>query len=381
MHVINARNHPLGLNEAVRKSIDWVIQAEQGYGAALSGALEDLWSVADDQMKTQLPRSLKALTDKTFQWKHQKIQESLDRIIARRHEAMYQITKNEQDRRDKALMLSTDATIFHICPTSKPLVLNNKVLVHAARKLLGRPSLGSTTRCPYSFRDGTTCGQRLDKLDIHLATCRANSSAHLRHAGVQQWLRQLAEHVGLDVQDAPKVETDDGLLHSGADLLFEGASLKTHAAFDAGKCIIDVVAVCTVADAYVQEASSGCGPALEAAAKRTILKYQSPYRDHPDTHQANFVPFAVTTGGILGDPANDLLKKLAKMVAIYSGQNASLIKQHWKARLLITIAEHMYDLRRDAEEAQQVTKPDRSRREQLRHIYSDLPYAAHVLYG
>ena len=84
----------------------------------------------------------------------------------------------------------------------------------------------------------------------------------------------------LDVQDAPKVEKDDGLLHSGADLLFEGASLKTHAAFDAGKCIIDVVTVCAVADAYVQEASSGCEPALEAAAKRMILKYQSAYRDH-----------------------------------------------------------------------------------------------------
>ena len=111
-------------------------------------------------------------------------------------------------------------------------------------------------------RDKTTCGNQLDKLDIHLATCRANSSAHLRHSGVQQWLRQLAEHVGVDVQDAPKVETNDGLLHSGADLLFEGASVKTHAALDASKCIFDVVIVCAAADAYVQEASSGCAPVL-----------------------------------------------------------------------------------------------------------------------
>jgi hypothetical protein len=185
----------------------------------------------------------------------------------------------------------------------------------------------------------------------------------------------------VDVQDAPKVETGDGLLHSGADLLFEGASLQTHAAFDAGKCIIDVVTVCAAADAYVKEASSGCTPVLEAAEQRKILKYQSAYRDHPDTHQANFVPFAVTTGGILGDHANELMKKLTKMVATYSGQNASLIKQHWKARLLIIMADHMYDLRRDAEEAQQLIKPDRSRREQLRYIYGDLPHLAHALYG
>lgn len=381
MHVLHDKNQPLGRNDAVRKSIDWVVRAEQGYGAALQGALEDLWSIADEQMKTQLPTSLKALTSKTFEWKHRAIQESLDRINARRHEAMYHDTIYEQDRREKALMLSTDSTIFHICPTSKPLVLSNKVLVHAARKLLGRPSLGRNARCPYTFRDGTTCGKHLDKLDIHLATCKANSSAHLRHAGVQQWLRQLAEHAGVDVQDAPKVETGDGLLHSGADLLFEGASLQTHAAFDAGKCIIDVVTVCAAADAYVKEASSGCTPVLEAAEQRKILKYQSAYRDHPDTHQANFVPFAVTTGGILGDHANELMKKLTKMVATYSGQNASLIKQHWKARLLIIMADHMYDLRRDAEEAQQMIKPDRSRREQLRYIYGDLPHSARALYG
>ena len=84
-------------------------------------------------------------------------------------------------------------------------------------------------------------------------------------------------------------------------------------------------------------------------------------------------------GGTLGDQANKLMKKLTKMVATYSGQNASLIKQHWKARLLNIMADHMYELRRDAEEAQQLAKPDRSRREQLRHLYGNLPHAAHVL--
>ena len=83
----------------------------------------------------------------------------------------------------------------------------------------------------------------------------------------------------------------------------------------------------------------------------------------------------------MGDHANELMKKLTKMVATYSGQNASLIKQHWKVRLLIIMADHMYDLRRDAEEAHQLIKPDRSRREQLRYIYGDLPHLAHALYG
>jgi hypothetical protein len=55
MHVLHDKNQPLGRNDAVRKSIDWVVRAEQGYGAALQGALEDLWSIADEQMKPSCP--------------------------------------------------------------------------------------------------------------------------------------------------------------------------------------------------------------------------------------------------------------------------------------------------------------------------------------
>lgn len=286
-----------------------------------------------------LPTSVSQIASGAFEWNHQKIQQSLDKIIEKRHDAFYDPT-NKDDEKEKAIMKSTDHALFHICPRDPTLTLSNEELQYSAQHALGRKTKRPRQQCRHYFRNKERCTEILDAHDIHLSTCRAHPVSHQRHAALQEWCTKLSRQAGMRVETAPLLPMAGGDKYRKADIIIRGASLQDNANIDGGSCVVDVTCVTAAAEAHVKLAYSDGQKPLKEVEDKKVAKYQESYRNYEPTRGSAFVPLAITTTGSMGRKGQELVGRLCEIISRYTGQDKSVIQYHWKARLLVLLAKH-----------------------------------------
>jgi len=333
--------------KAATEAINHAAQGEGTYGAALFYALEELKALAlerDDQSLMQLlPDTINQLVMQQFNWQHKKIQQRMDNIIEKQHEAEYNPLDKDEER-EKAIMQSTDHAVFHLCPRDQTLTLSNEELQHSARHALGRKTKKQRAQCGNFYRNGQRCLETLDAHDVHISICKARPPSHQRHQSIQDWLKAVANQAGMATEEAPILPGEQGNSYKKADLLIKGASLGENANIDGGSCIVDVTCVTAAAESHIKTAfSDGAKPLKEVEDKKSE-KYEASYRKYEPTRGATFTPFAVSSTGIIGKKGRELLGRLCEIIARFTGQDRSVIQYHWKARLLTILAKHRFEL-------------------------------------
>ena len=65
------------------------------------------------------------------------------------------------------------------------------------------------------------------------------------------------------------------------------------------------------------------------------FSYASAYKEQDNTH---FEPFVLESGGVFGERATEVFKKLCNIITQQAGRSASNISYFWKAKLLVLFA-------------------------------------------
>lgn len=332
--------------EMATEAIAFAADGEGAYGSSLVRALDNLRYTAeenrDDKLLAMLPQTLQDLKAGKFKWDHKKIQQRMDKMVEDKQCRCYDPARKD-DEKEKAIMESTDHSIFHTCPRDPTLTISDEVLQYSARHALGRKTIRPRQQCPNHFKNGQRCTEILDAHDVHMSTCRAKPASHQRHAGIQDWVTKLGRQAGLKVEEAPLLPHVAGDAYRKADVMISGASLCENANIDGGRCIVDVTCVTAAAEAHLKLAYADGQKPLKEVEDKKIAKYQELYRTHEPTRGAVFVPFAITTTGSMGRQGRELVGRLCEIISRYTGQDKSVIQYHWKARLLVLLARYRYD--------------------------------------
>ena len=98
---------------------------------------------------------------------------------------------------------------------------------------------------------------------------------------------------------------------------------------------IDFSIVTPAAESYCKEAAR---KPLHAAGLREVLKvnkYSAAYKEMDDIH---FEPFVLESGGVFGERAQEVFRRICDLITQSTGQSGSAIAHFWRSRLLVTLA-------------------------------------------
>ncbi len=96
-------------------------------------------------------------------WLHDEIKRKLDQILAGDYNAHYDLAKIGVQQ-DKAVMLSTDASIFMLIPRNELLRVSDEQLIYLAKQLFAKAQRRFVRKfCPNTaLGTGNICGAALD---------------------------------------------------------------------------------------------------------------------------------------------------------------------------------------------------------------------------
>ena len=147
----------------------------------------------------------------------------------------------------------------------------------------------------------------------------------------------------MQTEEAPILPGENGTLYKKADLNIKEATLAENANIDGGSCIVDVTCITAAADSHLKLAFTDSLKPLKEVEDKKSEKYEAAYRKFEPTRGAAFIPFAVTTTGVIGRKGRKLLGRICEIIARYTGQDRSVIQYHWKARLLVILAKLRFE--------------------------------------
>ena len=131
-------------------TLECTLDADSGYGLELMDALEHLQQLSSQKLSALLPNTLRDVMKDDYVWPHDEIQRELDHILAKAHDALYDMTRIG-DQQDKATMLSTDTSIFLLIPRSELLRISNEELIYLAKQFYGKALLCSQVLSQYGI--------------------------------------------------------------------------------------------------------------------------------------------------------------------------------------------------------------------------------------
>ena len=319
-------------------ALECTLEAESGYGLELMDALAHLQDLPSKKLRALLPTELRDVMKDDYVWPHDNIQRELDHILAEAHDAHYDMARIG-DQQDKATMLSTDASIFMLIPRSELLRVSDEQLIYLAKQLFGKAQRRCVRKyCPNTaFGSGNICGAVLDSRDIHIRTCRINNVNHQKHAALQQWFEDLCKQAHIQTTPAPPISEAserNPTKQLAADIMLIDVSLKQPGR-DGKSVAIDFSIVTPAAESYCKEAAR---KPLHAAGLREVLKvnkYSAAYKEMDDIH---FEPFVLESGGVFGERAQEVFRRICDLITHSTGQSGSAIAHFWRSRLLVTLA-------------------------------------------
>jgi len=317
------------------------LDAESGYGRELADALETLRETHSQKLLDLLPTNIRDVMGEDYIWPHDAIQRELDDILAKKHADPYDLTRIG-DQQDKATLLSTDTSIFSLIPRCGPLRIPNEHLVYLAKQLFGKPQrLNDSKFCPNTSSTGTICGAALDSRDLHIRTCKMTSIHRQNHAAIQHWFEDLARQAHIQTTPAPPisdVSEQTPTKQVAADLMLIDVSLR-EATKDGDNVALDFSMVTSAAMSYCGKSSTTPLHAAGLREKAKIQKYADAYKVK---HNIHFIPVVFESGGVFGEKAQDVFRKICNLITQTSGQSGSAIAYFWKSRLLVTLAAITY---------------------------------------
>ena len=317
------------------------LDAESGYGRELADALETLRATHSQKLLNLLPLEIRDVMKEDYIWPHDAIQRELDAILAKEHEDSYDLTRIG-DQQDRATLLSTDTSIFSLIPRCGLLRIPNEHLVYLAKQLFGKPQRMNVYKfCPNTSSTGTICGAPLDSRDLHIRTCKMTSIHHQNHAAIQHWFEDLARQAHIQTTPAPPisdVSERNPTKQLAADLMLIDVSLR-EANRDGGNVALDFSMVTSAAATYCGKSATTPLHAAGLREKTKIQKYSDAYKVK---HNIHFIPVVFESGGVFGEKAQDVFRKICTLITQTSGQSGSAIAYFWKSRLLVTLAAITY---------------------------------------
>jgi hypothetical protein len=319
-------------------TLECTLDADSGYGLELMDALDHLQQLSSQKLSALLPNTLRDVMKDDYVWPHDEIQRELDHILAKAHDALYDMTRIG-DQQDKATMLSTDTSIFLLIPRSELLRISNEELIYLAKQLFGKAQRRCVLKfCPNTaFGTGNICGALLDSRDIHIRTCKMNNVNHRKHAALQQWFEDLCKQAHIQTTPAPPISEAserNPTKQLAADIMLIDVSLRQPGR-DGKSVAIDFSIVTPAAESYCREAAKKPLHAAGLRESMKVNKYSQSYKDMGDVH---FEPFVLESGGVFGVRAQEVFRRICDLITQSTGQSGSAIAHFWRSRLLVTLA-------------------------------------------
>jgi hypothetical protein len=161
-----------------------------------------------------------------------------------------------------------------------------------------------------------------------------NNVNHHKHEAVQQWFQELAKAAHIKTSPAPPINDSSATKPQAGDLMLHDFSMRT--AEKDGQCgVVDFSIVTPAAETYCANAAKEPLYAAKLREHNKIVMYEKAYKA---TDNINFEPFVLESGGVFGDKATEVFKKICNLITRTTGQSGSAIAYFWKSRLLVVLA-------------------------------------------